>query len=166
MITRQNFNGAMASVYYGQYGEGDGAIKKGDVVWGMGNDRGSIVVSGEYRKEDGVGATDRWFTQDPRGPLHPTDNWTTVGAYGGFVTTASTPIPGIPAGTRVILKAGGDPRNPADYIRQNVATGTCAGATTSTGCTPGSIADKTNTLEQTDLRTPLESKSLNIDGNL
>jgi len=166
VITRQNFNGAMASVYYGQYGEGDGAIKKGDVVWGMGNDRGSIVVSGEYRKEDGVGATDRWFTQDPRGPLHPTDNWTTVGAYGGFVTTASTPIPGIPAGTRVILKAGGDPRNPADYIRQNVATGTCAGATTSTGCTPGSIADKTNTLEQTDLRTPLESKSLNIDGNL
>ena len=50
----------------------------------MGNDRGSIVVSGEYRKEDGVGATARGFAQYPRGPLHPTDNWTTVGAYGGF----------------------------------------------------------------------------------
>lgn len=71
VITRQNFEGAMASVYYGQYGQGDGAIKKGDVVWGMGNDRGSIVVSGEYRKEDGVGATARGFAQYPRGPLHP-----------------------------------------------------------------------------------------------
>lgn len=165
VITRQNFEGAMASAYYGVYSEGDGAIRKGDMVMGFGSDKGSLVLSAEWRKEDGVGATDRWFTRNPRGPLHPTDNWTTVGAYGGFVTTAATPIPGLPTGTRVVLKPGGNPRNPADYIRQNVNTGTCAGATASTGCTPGSTEHKTNTLEQTDLRTPLESKSINIDGS-
>lgn len=165
VITRQNFEGAMASAYYGVYSEGDGAIRKGDMVMGFGSDKGSMVLSAEWRKEDGVGATDRWFTQYPRGPLHPTDNWTTVGAYGGFVTTATTPIPGLPTGTRVVLKPGGNPRNPADYIRQNTTTGTCAGATASTGCTPGSTEHKTNTLEQTDLRTPLESKSINIDGS-
>ncbi len=165
VITRQNFEGAMASAYYGVYSEGDGAIRKGDMVMGFGSDKGSLVMSAEWRKEDGVGATDRWFTRDPRGPLHQTDNWTTVGAYGGFVTTATTAIPGIPTGTRVVLRPGGDPRNPADYIRQNTVTGTCAGATVSTGCTPGSIEHKTNTLEQTDLRTPLQSKSINIDGS-
>lgn len=178
VITRQNYEGAMASVYYGLYGQGDGVIKKGDVVWGIGNERGSIVVSGEYRKEDGVGATDRWFTKDPRGPLHPTDNWTTVGAYGGFQPLWNqralfpqaafpnpTPSNPNPAGSRLVLKPGGDPRNPADYVRQDVVTGTCTGATTS-GCTPGNTLHKTNTLEQTDLRTPLESKSLNIDGSL
>lgn len=165
VITRQNFEGAMASAYYGVYSEGDGAIRKGDMVMGFGSDKGSLVLSAEWRKEDGVGATDRWFTRDPRGPLHPTDNWTTVGGYGGFVTTATTAIPGIPTGTRVVLKPGGNPRNPADYIRQNTNTGSCAGATASTGCTPGSIEHKTNTLEQTDLRTPLESKSINIDGS-
>ena len=178
VITRQNFEGAMASAYYGVYSEGDGAIRKGDMVMGFGSDKGSLVLSAEWRKEDGVGATDRWFTRDPRGPLHPTDNWTTVGAYGGFVLnrnahaamfpqitfpnpTSSTPNPTV----RVVLRDGGNPRNPADWIAQNVNTGTCAGATATNGCTPGSTLHKTNTLEQTDLRTPLESKSINIDGS-
>lgn len=164
VITRQNFEGAMASAYYGEYSEGDGAIKKGDMVLGFGGPKGSLVLSAEWRKEDGVGATDRWYTANPRGPLHPTDNWTIVGGVGGFVTTAATMVPGLPAGTRVVLRPGGDPRNLADYVRQDTATGTCAGATAANGCTPGTIKDKTNTLEQTDLRTPLESKSLNIDG--
>lgn len=164
VITRQNFEGTTASAYYGQYSEGDGAITKADVVMGVRGDRGSLTLSGEWRKEDGVGATDRWFTANPRGPLHPTDNWTTVGEFGGFVTTATTPVPGVPTGTRVILRPGGDPRNPAHYIRQNTNTGTCAGASVTTGCLPGSTEHKTNTLLQTDLRTPLQSKSINIDG--
>ncbi len=165
VITRTNFDGARASAYFGQYSEGDGDIRKADMVLGVGNDRASLTLSGEYREEDGVVATARDFAAFPRGPLHPTDNWTTVGQFGGFVTTATTAVPGIPTGTRVILRPGGNPRVLTDYVRQNTTTGTCAGSTAATGCIPGSVADKSNSLEQTDLRTPLESKSINIDGS-
>ncbi|MEO5963154.1 MAG: TonB-dependent receptor [Thermomonas sp.] len=164
VITRTNFEGARASAYFGQYSEGDGEIRKADMVLGVSNDRASLTLSGEWREEDGVLATARDFTAFPRGPLHPTDNWTTVGQFGGFVTTATTAVPGLPTGTRVILRPGGNPRVLTDYVRQNTTTGTCAGATTTAGCTPGATADKSNSLEQTDLRTPLKSKSINIDG--
>lgn len=164
VITRTNFEGATASAYFGQYSQGDGAITKGDFVMGFTGDRGSLTLAAEWRDEEEVKASARDFSAFPRSSLHPTDNWTTVGQYGGFVTTATTPIPGVPTGTRVILREGGDPRNPADYRRQDINTGTCVGATLETGCTPGSIADKSNTNQQTDLRTPLEDKALWVDG--
>ncbi len=164
VITRTNFEGAQASAYYGQYDEGDGAIKKADMVMGYGNDRSSWVLSSEFREEDGVSAFDREFSRDPRGPLHPTDGYTIVGTVGGFTTTATTPVPGIPTGTRVVLKPGGNPRVAGDYIRQDVNTGTCAGATATTGCIPGNTLHKTNTLEQTDLRTPVKAGAINFDG--
>ncbi|WP_133499002.1 TonB-dependent receptor domain-containing protein [Cognatilysobacter terrigena] len=166
IITRTNYEGAAGSIYYGQYDQGDGAITKGDMIMGFGNERGSLTVGAEWGKEEGVNATDRDFSAYPRGNWHPTDQWTTVGQYGGFVTTATTPVPGVPTGTRVILRPGGDPRNRNDYVAQNTSVGTCNGATASTGCTPGSTKDKSNTLEQTDLRTPLETKAVYLDGVL
>ncbi len=48
VITRSNFEGATASAYYGQYGEGDGAITKGDFVMGFTGDRGSLTVAAEW----------------------------------------------------------------------------------------------------------------------
>ncbi len=164
IITRSNFEGAAASAYYGQYSEGDGGITKGDFVMGFTGERGSLTAAAEWGKEDVVKAGDRPYSAFPRSNLHPTDNWTLAGQVGGFVTTATTPVPGIPNGTRVVLRDGGNPRNIADYRRQDTVTGTCVGATAATGCTPGSIADKSNTNLQTDLRTPLERKSLYVDG--
>ena len=164
IITRSNFEGAAASAYYGQYGEGDGAITKGDFIMGFTGERGSLTAAAEWGKEDGVSSADRPFSAFPRSSLHPTDNWTIAGQVGGFVTTATTAVPGIPTGTRVVLRNGGNPRNIADYRRQNVVTGTCVGSTETAGCTPGQIADKSNTNLQTDLRTPLERKSLYVDG--
>jgi iron complex outermembrane receptor protein len=177
VITRTNFEGATASAYFGEYGEGDGQITKGDMVMGFNGDRGSLTMAAEWRKEDRVGAADRPYSAFPRSSYHPTDNWTAVGGVGGFQPlyserglfpqftfpnpTATNPNP---AGPRVVLRDGGDPRNPADYRLQDVNTGTCTGATPQTGCAPGSIADKTNTNTQTDLRTPLESKSFFVDG--
>ncbi|MGY4515015.1 iron complex outermembrane receptor protein [Lysobacter sp. HA18] len=179
IITRSNYEGAAGSIYYGQYDQGDGAITKGDMIMGFGGDRGSLTMGAEWGKEDGVNATDREFSAYPRGNWHPTDQWTTVGQYGGFqplysqrgtFPQAAYPAPTAtnpnPAGSRLILREGGNPRNPADYIRQDINVGTCNGATESTGCTPGSTLHKTNTLEQTDLRTPLETKSVYIDGVL
>lgn len=163
VITRSNYEGAAASAYYGQYGEGDGGITKGDFVIGFTGDRGSLTAAAEWGKEDSVRASNREYSAFPRSYLHPTDSWTVVGQQGGFVTTATTAVPGVPTGTRVILRDGGNPRLIADYRRQDINTGTCAGATVA-GCTNGSIADKSNTNQQTDLRTPLERKSLYVDG--
>lgn len=176
IITRSNYEGASASAYFGQYGEGDGDITKGDFVMGFTGDRGSLTMAAEWGKEDVVRASDRPYSAYPRSSYHPTDNWTAAGYYGGFTPsysqralfpgvtfnppTATNPNPT----TRVVLREGGDPTNPADFINQNVSTGTCVGSTPTTGCTPGSTTHKTNTNEQTDLRTPLERKSLYVDG--
>jgi iron complex outermembrane receptor protein len=166
IITRSNFSGASASVYKGEYSEGDGDITKADMVMGFKGDRGSITLAAEWAKEEGVKASDRPYSAFPRSYLHPTDNWTTVGYYGGFVTTATTAVPGIPTGTRVVLREGGNPRVLTDYIRQDTNTGSCTSplVTVATGCIPGSTLHKTNTNEQTDLHTPLEKKSLYVDG--
>jgi iron complex outermembrane recepter protein len=168
IITRSNFEGATASAYYGQYGQGDGAITKGDMVFGFTGDRGSLTMATEWREEDAVFARNRPFSAFPRSDIHPFDNWTPVGQFGGFVTTATTPVPGLPSGTRVVLREGGNSRLITDYIRQDLNTGSCAPATaTNPGpqpCTPGSPLHKSNTNLQTDLRTPLESRSFYVDG--
>ena len=164
IITRSNYEGAQVSAYYGQYGEGDGGVTRADGVMGFTGDRGSLTVAAEWVKEDVVKAADRPYSAFPRSSYHPTDNWTSVGFNGGFVTTATTPIPGVATGTRVVLRDGGNPLNRADYIAQDTFTGTCVGATATTGCTPGSTVHKANTNLQTDLRTPLERTSLYVDG--
>jgi iron complex outermembrane receptor protein len=158
IITRSNYNGAAGSVYYGQYDQDDGAITKGDFVMGFGSDRGSLTVAAEWTKEDAVRARDRDFSAYPQSDLHPDRGWTAAGQYGGFApcsrgNTAIAPvcyIPGVAAG-RYILRDGGNPYDSSHYRLQNTST--------------ESPADKSNTNQQTDLRTPLENKSLYVDGS-
>lgn len=162
VVTRSNFDGITGSVYTGQFGEGDGETTRGDIVMGFTQDRGSMTFAAEWSDEKVVDATARNFSSFPRSHLHPNDGWTTVGAASGFVTTPTTAVPGIPNGTRVVLNSGADPRLASSYRRQNTNTGTC---NFTTGvCTDGSPADKTNTLEQTDLRTPLKTRGLYVNG--
>ncbi len=150
IITRSNYEGAVASVYHGQYDQGDGGITTGDFAMGFRGDKGSLSLAAEWGQEDEVAASDRPFSAFPRSDIHPTDGWTTVHQNGGYVR----------AGTRVVLRPGGDSRNPADFVPQNTFTGGC----NATVCTPGSTQDKSNTNEQTDLRFPLERKGLYVDG--
>jgi len=164
LITRSKFTGTTANVYFGEYGEGDGLTKRVDFITGIAGEKGSIAVAAEWTEEQRVSAADRPYSSTPRSSLHPTDGWTIVGQFGGFQTTATTPIPGVATGTRVVLIPGADPRLPSSYRAQNINSSTCAGATEATGCTAGSIADKSNTNLQTDLRTPLKRRSVNIDG--
>lgn len=159
IITRTNYNGAAASVYYGQYDEDDGAITKGDFVIGFGGEKGSLTIGAEWTKEDAVRARDRDFSAFPQSSLHPDRSWTAAGQYGGFATCARGTaavapacfVPGLAAG-RYILRAGGNPYNPADYRPQNTNS--------------ESPLDKSNTNLQTDLRTPLEQKNLFVDGTV
>lgn len=164
IITRTNFEGARASAYFGQYSEGDGDITNGDFVIGFTGDRGSLTVAAEWREEDVVKASSRPYSAFPRSSRHPTDNWTTVSQWGGFQVTAAAPLGTFAPGTFVTLRRGGDPRNPGDYVAQNRFLGSCANSTEAAGCTPGSTLDKSNTNEQTDLRTPIEAKGLYVDG--
>jgi len=151
LITRSGFDGVQGSVYYGQYDEGDGSITRGDMVLGVTSDRGSLTVAGEWGEEEGVWARDRRFSAFPRSYLHPTDSWTTVGEYGGFVSS----------GVRMVWDGVGDPTLMTSFIPQNQSVGGC---TVASGCAPGSTLHKSNANEQMYLRTPREYKSLFIDG--
>ncbi|GAA5078161.1 TonB-dependent receptor domain-containing protein [Lysobacter panacisoli] len=178
IITRSNFEGAAASVYYGQYDEGDGGITNGSFIMGFSGDRGSLTAAGEWSKEDEVWASDRPYSAFPRSENHPTDNWTPVGFDGGFNSVAAQAFPNVvyvPAtatnpsrSTRVVLRPGGDSRNPADWVAQDQNVGACAPNTlTSTGpqgCVAGSTLHKANSNEQMTLRQPIERQALNIDG--
>lgn len=181
IITRSNFEGASAAAYFGQYSEGDGDITRGEAIIGFTGERGSLTAAAEWREEDAVRSADRPYSAFPRSDLHPTDNWTAVGQFGGFqplynqralFPQATFPAPTAtnpnPAGSRLVLIPGADPRSPSSYRVQNTNTGSCASnslANPGPGvCTPGSIQDKTNTNLQTDLHTPVKSKSLYVDG--
>lgn len=161
IITRSDFEGIQGSVYYGQYSQGDGAIQKYDFVMGASGDRSSITIGVEYAKEDEVWQRDRPFSAEPLGDRHPGLSWTPVGGFGGFISSpTSNPLPNItypdptdsnPNRTvRVIVRPGGDPRNPEDYIAQDV------------GPNPN---HKSNAGEQMHLRTPLQRKSFFLDGS-
>lgn len=62
LITRRNVDGMQASIYGGQYSQGDGQRTVLDLVAGFGTDRGSVTVGAEYTEEDPVWAIDRWFS--------------------------------------------------------------------------------------------------------
>lgn len=64
IITRQNFEGAEANAYIGQYGQGDGTREQYSFVMGQVGDRGSVTVGVEYTEEEPVMAGDRWFSRN------------------------------------------------------------------------------------------------------
>ncbi|MET3931346.1 TonB-dependent receptor [Lysobacter soli] len=151
IITRSNFEGATVDAYYGQYSEGDGETTRASGILGFTGDRGSITAAVEYRKEEEVFARDRPYSAYPQSDRHPTRNWTTVSQWGVINLPASL------GGNRV-LNEGGDWRSLANYHALNTNTGTTAADPN------GSTVDKSNTNQQTHLRTPLESKSLFVNG--
>jgi len=79
IITRRNVEGISASIYQGQYSQGDGDRTQYDVVGGWSNDRASITFAAEHVEEKGVWARDRWFSAYTNTDRHPADGWTSVG---------------------------------------------------------------------------------------
>ena len=156
IITRSNFEGATAQAYYGQYDEGDGETTRADFIMGFTGDRGSLTAAVEYRKEEEVMSGDREFSAYPQGQWHPTRGWTTVSQW-GVINLGSGATQIGPGGNRV-LNMWADWRNIGNYHVQDAVTGTTAANPN------GSTVDKSNTNQQTHLRTPLESRSLFVDG--
>ena len=90
--------------------------------------------------------------------------WSQRALFPQITFTAPTATSANPA-TRVVVREGGDPRNPADYVRQDTNVGSCPAGPAVLDCVPGSTLHKTNTNEQMDVHTPLEAKSLFVDGS-
>ncbi|WMJ70409.1 TonB-dependent receptor [Stenotrophomonas sp. 24(2023)] len=110
IITRKNFDGLEASVYRGQYGQGDGDKETYNFVYGMTSDRGSLTLGAEYSDEKPVYAKDRDFSASPKGPNHPVpvngnaNGWSAITEKGVLVNNGN-----------FVLNPGADPTNIANY---------------------------------------------------
>lgn len=85
IITRTQYDGAEANVYFGKYGQGDGTNQQYDFTVGKTLGKGSIMFSGTYAESDPVWARDREFSRYPKGQAHPTDGLSPFGV-GGLIT--------------------------------------------------------------------------------
>ncbi|WP_207911825.1 TonB-dependent receptor [Stenotrophomonas sp. ATCM1_4] len=74
IITRKNFDGLEASVYRGQYGQGDGDKETYNFVYGQTGERGSLTFGAEYSSEKPVAAKDRRYSRYGNGQWHPFPN--------------------------------------------------------------------------------------------
>ncbi|MCW4454575.1 TonB-dependent receptor [Flavobacterium sp. MXW15] len=143
VITRKRFDGAEASVYVGQYGEGDGDTTQYSFTLGAEGERGGVTLSAEYSKQDPVWAKDRWYSKDGGlGPNSTSDSWSPVSQNGSWFGPCG---PG-GADAWCTLNKGGDPTNVADYH-------------------PITTDEYANSNQQMMLQTGIERKSVYINGN-
>lgn len=115
IITRQNFNGAEANVYLGQYGQRDGKTNQYDITLGSSGDKSSVIFNASYSKQDAVWARDRSWSKYPKGSRHPTSSLSGYGPWGWIDVDGGGSTEDGPADDLYNLKPGGDPRNFADY---------------------------------------------------
>jgi iron complex outermembrane receptor protein len=65
IITRRNFDGFQATLNYGEYSEGDGAVKGVDFAWGHNTDRSNLFLGVSYTDADKVNSSDREISAIP-----------------------------------------------------------------------------------------------------
>ena len=158
IITRKNFDGAEANVYYGQYGNGDGAKESYDFVMGMAGERGSITIAGEYHNEDGVWARDRWFSRDSY-PGFPEYSLTPVGQWGSYNANTGL-VQRNPDGSPILDDDGNTkPMDPSWY-----APNRGGNAIGSDNFHPQGAEDQSNAADQMHVLTPIERRSLYVNG--
>ncbi|WP_295566281.1 TonB-dependent receptor [uncultured Stenotrophomonas sp.] len=113
IITRKNFDGGEASVYVGQYGEGDGQKRSYSATFGKTFDRGWFSVGAERTKEDEVMGGAREFSRYVNGPRHPNDGLNGNTPWGS-VTVGGKPL---------TVGPGGDPTSASNFHAPNPADG-------------------------------------------
>ncbi|CAD1794410.1 TonB-dependent receptor [Xanthomonas euroxanthea] len=99
IILRQNFDGAEANAYFGQYDKGDGSRESYDFTIGSTGDRWHATLGVGYVKEEPVWAGDREISSVPVfGAVRGTGNSTTIpgGRFGIFGSTGPDPTTGAP----------------------------------------------------------------------
>ncbi|MFP7053207.1 TonB-dependent receptor domain-containing protein [Xanthomonas hortorum] len=154
IILRQNFDGAEANAYFGQYDKGDGSRESYDFTIGSTGDRWHATLGVGYVKEEPVWAGDREISSVPVfGAVRGTGNSTTIpgGRFGIFGPTGPDPTTGAP--TFGATRFNG---TPGFSITNN-------GGTTSRNYT---AADSYNFAPANYLVTPQERKSVFADAGL
>ena len=147
IITRRNFEGAEANAYLGTYDQGDGFKQSYDFTLGAQSDRGGIIFSAEYSKEDPVWAKDRPFSASGNAgdqEKYPYSGWSAIsqnGVWLGNVDAEGNFTGPSCASGLCTLNKGSDPRNPANYHDL-------------------SPAERANSNEQMMLQTGIERRSL------
>lgn len=123
IITRKNFDGAEASVYFGQYTKGDGTQTAYDFTIGSNSDRWNAVMSVSYTKNEPIYAGDREISSVP---VFGGGNIASGGLFGSgfsargnFVRCATALVPNA-AGFRTCTPVAGGPYtlNPGEDGRQ------------------------------------------------
>ena len=163
IITRDNFNGGEAHVYYGQFSKGDGERQALDLTLGSSNDRSSLVFGASYVKEKAVMAGARKISADPVYSLGAsqysgqtasggywdltiddvgTDDYAAWSALAGSEDEATADRAGL---ARRVINPGADGRNLGNY--HDFAD-----------------SDRYNYAADNYLRTPQERKSIYIQG--
>ena len=116
VITRKRFDGAEASVYLGQYGEGDGDTTTYSVTIGSQGERGGVTLSAEYSKQDPVLGADRWFSRGGSlGSNSTPANWSPISQFGSWCNPLQVNCDDGKTAVWKTLNPGGDPTNPDDY---------------------------------------------------
>ena len=113
IITRKNFDGSEASVYVGQYGQGDGQKRAYSATFGKTFERGWFSVGAERTKEDEVLGKDREFSRYTNGPRHPNDGLNGNTPW-GYVTVG---------GKNLTVGPGGDPGKAGNFHAPDPADG-------------------------------------------
>lgn len=116
IITRHGFDGAEASAYVGQYGQGDGTKQVYNFLLGSAGERSAVTLGVEYSKEDPVWAKDRAFSASGMGPFHPVpdiykgkvraNGWSAITERGRMID---------PDGVSWTVNPDGDPTDFADF---------------------------------------------------
>ncbi|WP_345779007.1 TonB-dependent receptor [Lysobacter sp. S4-A87] len=148
VILRQDFDGAEANAYLGQYDKGDGERQSYDFTIGSSGDRWNAMLGVGYVKEEPVFAGDREISAVPFfGATPGTGNSSTspAGRFGILGSNNGNAAPVRPDGTPGFL----------------VATGTGAG-----DWRPFGTSDSYNFAPDNYLRTPQERTSLFASGSL
>jgi iron complex outermembrane receptor protein len=138
VITRRDFEGAEANVYYGAFDEGE-AKESFDFTIGTRGDRSSLTLSAEYSKEDPVLAGNRSFSKyGNSGKDFPFSGWSLISQNGVWLGG------NCPSGL-CTLDRGSDPTDPNNY--HDIT-----------------LAERSNPNEKMFLQTGLERKSLFVSG--
>ncbi len=126
IILKKSLNGGQFSAYVGRNQKGDGKTEDYSLSYGASGDKGSLMFSATFSKQDPVMASKREITNYTYGPDHITANlgtspWGRIRSVNAAGTAAGSAINGTSGmilnhtGTYDAVGVGADPRNPANF---------------------------------------------------
>lgn len=107
LILRKNYNGSLATVTYGNTTNKDSGDLNASMIWGTGNEEGSLMIGLNYQKRNAIFQRDRSYSEIPpflssnSSPANLQLSRAAVEQALGLAPGAT--IPGVPAGTNVFF---------------------------------------------------------------